>query len=175
MRPNRSKLHRITTAAVLTAVAFMFSYIESILPFRIGIPGVKLGLCHIVTVFALRRLSWQETTAITFVRVSLSALLFGNVTSLAYSACGAALSLAVMLLLRLPKRSGKAVFSLIGISVAGGVAHNLGQILAAMLLMSTPSLGWYLPVLILSGVITGSIIGAVGALAAARVPSIPSK
>ncbi len=170
MRQNRDVLRRITTAAVLTSVAFMLSYLEAVLPFHIGIPGVKLGLCHIVTIMALRRLPLWETVAITAVRVMLAAILFGSVASLAYSATGATLSILVMLLLSRPMVNGKPLFSLIGVSVAGGVAHNLGQLLMASLMMSTPALGWYLPVLILAGAITGALIGTVGALVAARLP-----
>ncbi len=170
MRQNRDVLRRITTAAVLTSVAFMLSYLEAVLPFHIGIPGVKLGLCHIVTIVALRRLPLWETVAITAVRVMLAAILFGSVASLAYSATGATLSILVMLLLSRPMVNGKPLFSLIGVSVAGGVAHNLGQLFTAALLMTTPSLGWYLPVLILAGALTGALIGTVGALAAARLP-----
>lgn len=170
MKRSNTPLHRLTNTALLTAIAFMLSYLEAILPFHIGIPGVKLGLCHVVTVFALRRLSAWETLAITAVRVMLSALLFGSVASLAYSAAGAALSLAVMLPLAQIKRNNAPVFSLLGISIAGGVSHNLGQLMTAAALMSTPSLGWYLPILLITGVITGGVIGAVGALAAARVP-----
>ncbi len=170
MKRASTTLRPITTAALLTAVSFMLSYIEFLLPFHIGIPGVKLGLCHIVTIFALRRLPVWETVAITAVRIFLNALLFGSVASLAYSAAGAGLSLLLMLLLGRIYRNGKPLFSLLGLSVAGGIAHNLGQLITAALLMSTPALIWYLPVLILAGTITGGVIGSVGALAALRVP-----
>lgn len=162
---KREALRRITTAGILTAAAFILSYLEAVLPFSLGIPGVKLGLSHLVTVFALYRLTPWETVAITLVRVVLSALLFGNAASLAYSLAGALLSIAVMLLLcRLP------VFSPIGVSVAGGICHNLGQLACAALLMSTVSLGWYLPVLLAAGCISGAVIGTVGGILIRRVP-----
>ena len=162
---NREVLRRIATAGVLTAAAFILSYLEAILPFSLGIPGVKLGLSHLVTVFALYRLTAWETASITLVRVVLAAFLFGSTASLAYSLAGALLSLAVMLLLRrLP------VFSPTGVSVAGGICHNLGQLACAALLMSTASLGWYLPVLLVAGCISGAVIGAVGGILIRRVP-----
>ena len=130
---RRTALRRVALSGVLTAAAFFLSYLEAILPFSLGIPGVKLGLCHIAVVFALYRLSVWETAAITAVRVVLSALLFGSVASLAYSAAGAALSLVTMLILCRIRVRGNQLFSPIGVSIAGGVAHNLGQILAAAL------------------------------------------
>jgi heptaprenyl diphosphate synthase len=162
---KRKNLRRIATVGVLTAAAFILSYLEAILPFSLGIPGVKLGLSHLVTVFALYRLTAWETVSITLVRVMLAAFLFGNTASLAYSLAGAVLSLAVMLLLRrLP------VFSPTGVSVAGGICHNLGQLACAALLMSTASLGWYLPVLLVAGCISGAVIGIVGGILIRRVP-----
>ncbi len=162
---KREALRRMATASTLTAAAFILSYLEAILPFSLGIPGVKLGLSHLVTVFALYRLTPWETIAITLVRVLLSAFLFGNAASLAYSLAGAVLSLAVMLLLRrLP------LFSPTGVSVAGGICHNLGQLACAALLMSTVSLGWYLPVLLVAGCVSGAVIGTVGGILIRRVP-----
>ncbi len=164
VRHGQESRRRIATAGVLTAVALLFGYIEAILPFQLGIPGVKLGLSHIVTLFALYRLSPWETAAVTLLRVTLSALLFGSVPALAYSAVGAALSLAVMMLLR---RCGR--FSVMGISVAGGVAHNIGQLACAALLMQTPSIALYLPVLLAAGCLCGGVIGVVAAIPIARV------
>ncbi len=166
---QKERLRRLTLSAMLVAAAFVISYIEAILPFSLGIPGVKLGFCHIVTLLALYRLSMWETISITAVRVVLSALLFGSVASLAYSAAGALLSLAIMLVLR---RLGQGKhFSPLGISIAGGVTHNLGQLACAAALMGTPKLGWYLPVLLVAGVLCGGIIGIVAALILGRFQS----
>lgn len=166
---RRAALRRMTLAGVLTAAAFFLSYLEAILPFSVGIPGVKLGLCHIAVVFALYRLSVWETAAITAVRVILSALLFGSVASLAYSVAGAVLSLVVMLVLRRIRVRGKEAFSPLGVSVAGGVAHNLGQMLAAACLMQTAALALYLPVLLVAGACTGALVGLVGGILVSRV------
>lgn len=161
---GRTALRRIAEAGILTAAAFILSYLEAILPFSLGIPGVKLGLSHLVTVFALYRLPPWETVSVTLVRVLLAAFLFGNGASLAYSLAGAILSLTVMLILRrLP------LFSPTGVSIAGGIAHNIGQLACAAFLMSTVRLGWYLPVLLAAGCVCGAVIGGVGAVLIGRV------
>ncbi len=160
---RRSLLRRLTTAAVLTAGAMILSWVEAVLPFSIGIPGVKLGLCHIVTLVALYRLSLWETVALTAVRVLLTAALFGHIPSLLYSAVGAALSLAVMVLLGRLHIGDKAIFSPIGISISGAVAHNIGQLLTAAALMQTTATIVYLPVLLVAGTITGAAVGGVAA------------
>ncbi len=166
---SRQKLRRLTTAGLLTAAALILSWIEAILPFSIGIPGIKLGLCHIITLLALYRLSPWETAAITVLRVSLVALLFGSVASLAYSAAGGLISLGVMMLLKRLKYGEKPVFSLLGVSIAGAVTHNLAQFATAACLMQTAALLSYLPILLATGVLTGALIGMVAAGVADRL------
>ena len=143
------KTKRLVLLAMLTAVAMILSYVESLLP-QIGIPGVKMGLANIAVIFALFRFGWKEAAALSLVRVVLVSLLFGSVGAMLYSLAGAVLSLAVMALLRRIDR-----FSTVGISVAGGVAHNAGQILMAMLILQTKQLLVYLPVLAVSGIAGG--------------------
>ena len=143
------KTKRLVLLAMLTAVAMILSYVESLLP-QIGIPGVKMGLANIAVIFALFRFGWKEAAALSLVRVLLVSLLFGSVGAMLYSLAGAVLSLAVMALLRRIDR-----FSTVGISVAGGVAHNAGQILMAMLILQTKQLLVYLPVLAVSGIAGG--------------------
>ena len=155
---------RLTVMAMLIAAAMILSWVETLLPSP-GIPGVKLGLANIAVIFALYRLGWKEAAAISLVRVGMVSVLFGSVGALFYSVAGAVLSLAVMTLLRRLD-----VFSAVGVSVAGGVAHNLGQILMAMLLLETQRLIWYLPVLILSGLGGGVLVGLCGALLVKRIP-----
>ena len=146
--------HRLTTLAIMVSAAMVLSYLEHLIPVFISVPGVKLGLANIATVFALYSLGWHEACAVSFVRVMLSALLFGNLPSLIYSLWGAALSLAVMILLYY-----LAPFSSVGVSVAGGVTHNAGQLCAAALVMNTPALVSYFPVLLISGTLAGVVIG----------------
>lgn len=157
---------KVAQYGLLTALALALSWLESLLP-PLGAPGVKLGLPNLAIVFALYRLGLKDACVISLVRVVLVTLLFGNGAALAYSLAGAALSLALMGLL---KRTGK--FSSVGVSVAGGVAHNGGQILVAMALLETDRLAWYLPVLWISGTVAGVLIGIVAGVLVERVPDI---
>lgn len=158
------KASKVAQYGLIAALALVLSYLESLVP-SLGVPGVKLGLPNIAIVFALYRLGWRDACIISLVRVFLVFLLFGNGAGLAYSLAGAALSLSLMGLL---KKTGK--FSSIGVSVAGGVAHNAGQILVAMALLETSRLAWYLPVLWVSGTIAGVLVGIVSGGLVERVP-----
>lgn len=158
------KTKRLVLLAMLTAVAMILSYVESLLP-SVGIPGVKMGLANIAVIFALFRFGWKEAAALSLVRIVLVSLLFGSVGAMLYSLAGAVLSLAVMALLRRIDR-----FSTVGISVAGGVAHNAGQILMAMLILQTKQLLGYLPVLAVSGIAGGVLTGLAAALLIRRIP-----
>ena len=158
------KTKRLVLLAMLTAVAMILSYVESLLP-SVGIPGVKMGLANIAVIFSLFRFGWKEAAALSLVRVVLVSLLFGSVGAMLYSLAGAVLSLAVMALLRRIDR-----FSTVGISVAGGVAHNAGQILMAMLILQTKQLLGYLPVLAVSGIAGGVLTGLAAALLIRRIP-----
>ena len=156
---------RLARYALLTALAMALSWLESLVPLA-GVvpPGVKLGLTNLVVIFALYRMSLRDAAVISLIRVVLVAFTFGNSYSFAYSLAGATLSLAVMALL---KRSGK--FSLLGISVAGAVSHNIAQVLVAMAVMETSRLAWYLPVLLVSGIAAGVCVGAAGGLIVKRI------
>ena len=158
------KTKRLVLLAMLTAVAMILSYVESLLP-SVGLPGVKMGLANIAVIFALFRFGWKEAAVLSLVRVVLVSLLFGSVGAMLYSLAGAVLSLAVMALLRRIDR-----FSTVGISVAGGVAHNAGQILMAMLILQTKQLLGYLPVLAVSGIAGGVLTGLAAALLIRRIP-----
>lgn len=158
------KASRVAQYGLLTALALVLSWVESLLP-PLGVPGVKLGLPNLAIVFALYRLGFREACVISLTRVVLVTLLFGNGAALAYSIAGAALSLSLMGLL---KKTGK--FSSVGVSVAGGVAHNAGQILVAMALLETSRLAWYLPVLWISGTVAGVLVGIVSGALVKRIP-----
>ncbi len=158
------KPEKIAQYGLITALALVLSWVESLLP-PLGVPGVKLGLPNLAVVFALYRLGVRDACVISLVRVVLVALLFGNGAALAYSVAGAVLSLALMGLL---KRTGK--FSPVGVSVAGGVAHNAGQILVAMAMLETSRLAWYLPVLWVSGTVAGVLIGIAAGVLVKRIP-----
>ncbi len=141
---------------LLVALAFIFSYLESLLPISIGIPGIKLGLANLVVLLALYRLRVRDAFAISMLRILLAGLTFGSPTTMLYSLCGGLVSFVAMALCR---RSGK--FSVIGVSMAGGVSHNIGQIAAAAVLLQTGEIVWYLPVLLVVGLITGGVLGTV--------------
>lgn len=158
---------RVAYFGVFTALALIFSYVETLIPFQIGIPGVKLGLANLIIVIALYKLSLKETWLLAVTRVLLSGFIFGNYFSIIYSLAGSALSLLVMNYLK--KRGG---FSVMGISLAGGTAHNVGQLLVAMVVVETYSVAYYLPVLLIAGVITGLIIGFVAAEMMKRLANI---
>ena len=150
--------------ALLTALAMIFSFVESQIPSFVAIPGVKVGLANIVVVFALYMLGAKEAFMISLIRVVLSSLLFGSVLSLSYSLAGAILSLLGMMLL---KKTGW--FGPLAVSVTGGVLHNCGQILVASLVLETDVLLYYLPVLMIAGVLTGCVIGIAAALVLKRL------
>lgn len=149
----------LTTYALLTALALVLSYLESLLPLSFAVPGVKMGLPNIAVLFALYRLGGRGACAVSLTRVALVSILFGNLFSLAYSAAGAALSLLVMLPL---KKSGK--FGVPAVSVSGGVAHNVGQVSVAIVVLETRGLIWYLPPLCVSGIAAGLLVGLASAL-----------
>lgn len=139
---------------LFAAIAIIFGYVESLIPFFAGIPGMKLGLANLAILFILEKYSWKEAALVSTVRILVIGFLFGNMFSILYSLAGAALSLTVMTLMK--KFSG---FSILGISVAGGVSHNIGQLIVASLIVENTSLLYYAPALLISGVVTGLLIG----------------
>lgn len=154
---------------MLSALALALSFLESLIPFQPGLPGIKLGLANLVIVFALYRMDVHSALLINTVRILLSSLLFSGLFGLLYSAAGAAASLAAMTLLlqinRKREQAGKSIlFSIFGVSMTGGVFHNLGQLLVAILFLSSLNLIFYLPVMIISGIVMGLINGMIARL-----------
>lgn len=139
---------------LFAAVAIIFGYVESLIPFFVGIPGIKLGLANLAVLFVLETYSWKEAALVSVVRIFIIGFLFGNLFSILYSLAGAALSLTVMTMMK--KKSG---FSILGVSVAGGVSHNVGQLIVAAIIVENTSLLYYAPALLISGVVTGLVIG----------------
>lgn len=157
--------NRFIYLGVLTALAMIASYIEVLLPFSVGIAGIKLGLANIVVVITLYVLGEKEAFLVSFVRIFLMGFLFGNMAGILYSLAGGMLSLAVMLVLfRLRK------FSVSGISIAGGVSHNIGQLSVAVFIVSNLNLMYYLPVLLCAGIVTGLLIGILAREILRRLP-----
>ena len=155
---------KMTTLALLISVAMILSYIESLVPAFVAVPGMKLGLSNIATVFALYTLGWPAAIAVSLVRVCLSALLFGNIPSLIFSLAGAVLALASMILL-----SKLNLFSSVGVSVVGAVCHNIGQVAAAVIVMETLGVAYYVIPLLLSGTVAGIVIGIISGILVERI------
>lgn len=149
---------KLTALALFSAMAIIFSYIEAVLPpIWSAIPGIKVGLANIVTVTLLYKFSIKEAFIVAFIRIIVIALLFGNVMTLVYSLAGFVLSVVIMAIL---KRTG--LFSSVGVSIAGGVFHNLGQITVAMIMLQTKEIGYYMIVLAFTGTVAGILIGIAG-------------
>ena len=162
----KNTVKRTALLGLFSAVAIVFAYIEVLLPpLLTAIPGIKLGLPNVVIVFMLYRRGAGEAIAVSLVRILAVSMLFGNFASFAYSIAGGALSLLAMIVLKKMN-----FLSHVGVSVAGGVLHNVGQILMAMLLLGTAELGYYLVVLAVTGTVAGVLIGICGGIAISRVP-----
>ena len=155
----------VALLGICTAIAMVLSYLESLIPVSFAVPGVKLGLANIAIVFVLYKLGAKEAVLVSALRIIWMAILFGNFLTLAYSAAGAVLSLTAMILLKRSER-----FSTVGVSVTGGILHNAGQILVAMLVMETAQIVYYLPVLCISGIAAGVAVGIVSAILIKRIP-----
>lgn len=178
MKKNKT----IAYTAVFTALAFILSYLESLLPAFTGIPGVKPGFANIVVLVALAVLGVREAVLIAVIRIILSGFAFNGMFAMIYSFAGAALSLLTMIILsRAPfksvahrkadgseghKKTGR--FGTTGISIAGGVMHNVGQVIAAVI-VTGPTVFYYLPILIISGIIAGAITGIIAGVTTARL------
>lgn len=158
------KASKLSLAALSVSLAMILSFVESQIPAFVAIPGVKIGLTNIVVIYALYKLGWKYAAVISFVRVLLVGILFGNGVSIAYSLAGAAVSFVVMVLLMRAK-----VFSTTAVSVAGGVMHNMAQIGMACIIMETNLLTYYAPFLLISGTLAGIAIGVISAIMLKRV------
>lgn len=161
------KARKVAFLGLSIALAMILSFVESQIPVFTMIPGMKVGLPNLVIVFLLYRAGWKETVVVSLIRVGLVALLFGNLQSLIFSVSGAALSLIGMILL---KKIGK--FSPVAVSVSGGVLHNVGQIIAACLWTQVAQVAYYLPVLLISGICAGVVIGLLAAFLLKRLENV---
>ena len=162
----REKSKSVAVLGLCTATALILAYVEVLMPpLFSAIPGIKMGLPNVLLVFLLYRRGAPSAIVVSWLRILLVSMLFGNAMALFYSLAGGFLSMATMILLR------KLNFvSEIGVSVAGGVTHNVGQILMAMLLLETAELGYYLVVLTVTGTLAGILIGLCGSLLIRKIP-----
>ena len=156
---------RVAISALFASLALIFSYIEAILPAAPGIPGIKLGIANLVVIIAMYRLNSRYALTVNLIRIFLAGFMFSGLYGAIYSLCGCILSFAVMYLL---KKSD--AFSVVGVSMGGGVAHNIGQLSIAAILVSSPQIFYYLPVLIISGTVSGILIGWLGWILLEHIP-----
>ena len=161
---NRTSARYVATLGLLAALALIFSYVESLLPAP-GPPGVKLGIANIVVVIVLYRYSVKEAAAVNFLRVAIAGLLFTGLYGALFSAAGALLSLTGMALLKKTR-----LFSMAGVSMAGGVLHNLGQLIVAALLIEENAVFYYFPLLLFSGIASGILTGIIATLVSRSLP-----
>lgn len=146
--------NKIAYWGVFLALALVCSYVESLIPISFGIPGVKLGLTNIVVILMLYTIGAKDAILISVLRIILAGFMFGNAFSIIYSLAGGILSFVVMLLL---KNTGK--LKILSISTAGGISHNVGQLIVAALVVENYNILFYVPILIIAGIITGFLIG----------------
>ena len=159
--------NKVAVFGVFTSLALILSYVELLIPINFGIPGMKLGLANLLVVILLYKGCPRDALLLSVIRILLSGLIFGNMFGIFYSLGGGLLSLAVMVFL---KKTGQ--FTVAGISIGGGASHNVGQLLVAMFVVQTYQVGYYLPVLLIAGVITGAVIGILSAEVLKRTQSI---
>lgn len=150
---------------LMLALALIASYVESLIPVPIPVPGIKLGVANSVVLILLYYSNSKTAWGISITRVILSGFMFGSLSSVLYSLSGAILSLLIMSFCK--KRD---CFTMTGVSVAGGVSHNIGQIIMAYLVLESNAVWYYLPILLVSGCITGSLIGILGKEIFRRLP-----
>jgi heptaprenyl diphosphate synthase len=164
----RNETRRIALLGVLTSVALVLSYLEVMLPpISTAVPGIKMGLPNLIIIFVLYKFGLKEAVTVSLIRVFIVALLFGNVMTLAYSVAGAVLSLGLMTLFKKIN-----LFSQIGVSIIGGISHNLGQILVAIFLFDTIQIGYYMIVLSITGTIAGVLIGIISSILVKKLEKV---
>lgn len=152
-------MRRTVELGFLLALALILSYVESLIPFSFGIPGIKLGLPNLIVLLLLYdgAEGAREALLVNALRIVLSGFLFSNLYTILYALSGAAFSFLAMLM---GKKCGR--FSMIGVSVLGGVFHNIGQMIVAILVVETFAVSYYAPFLIVAGTVTGALLGFAG-------------
>ena len=160
-------IRQITIMGMLVALAMVLGFVETLIPINLGIPGMKLGLANIVVVIALFLFDIKTAVVVSILRIILIAMTFGNMSMMFYSIAGASLSLLSMIAISKIKS-----FSLISVSIVGGIMHNVGQIICAAFVVRTNGVFTYLPVLIIAGLVSGALIGIVAGLILVRLTNV---
>lgn len=167
MKQKRNPARQAALYGLLAALAYVLGYVESLVPIYLGAPGVKLGLANLASVITLYSLGAGAAVSVNLLRIVLTGFTFGNMSMLLYSLAGAALSLSVMVVCR--KFS---LFGMTGISILGGVCHNLGQFFMAAFVVETFGVFAYFPVLLGAGTVAGALIGLLGGMILRRIRPI---
>ena len=160
-----ARTKHLTVCALLAALAMILSYVDSAIPYNMGAPGVKLGLANLVILIALYEIGLKDAALINLVRILVVGLTFSGLMATAYSLAGGFLSLTVMALLKKTD-----LFSMVGVSMAGGVAHNLGQLLIAALVVENMKMFLYFPILVYTGIAAGIGMGIIAYLTSRKLP-----
>ena len=172
-KEGRAKGHnpaeKVALYGILIALAFIFSYVEALIPLPVPVPGMKLGLANLVNVVGLYTVGAAGTIAVGLIRIVMVGFTFSNPGSMLYALSGGILSLAAMALAKKMDWFDKT-----GVSILGGVCHNIGQLSMAAWITGTASVFSYLPVLLVAGVITGAVIGLLGGLVTERIAPVVS-
>lgn len=166
MPSQNNRTQKIAMRGMLLAVAIVLSWLEAQIPPLIAVPGIKLGLTNLVVLIALYRFGERDAVFINILRIILVGITFGNAFSLIYSLAGGLLSGLAMILLKKSNR-----FSMVSVSLAGGIFHNIGQILVAMAVLKTKTVIYYVPVLWVSGMAAGIMVGLLGGQVLKRLPA----
>lgn len=161
------KTRNVAMYGMLIALAFILSYIESIIPIPVPIPGIKIGLANLVVITALYTMGAKQAFVLSMIRIILVGFTFGSPSTMMFSFAGGVLSWLLMVLAKRWK-----AFSMTGVSILGGMGHNIGQIIVAIIVLKTSVLIYYLPFLIISGLVTGAAIGMVGALITSKIEKV---
>lgn len=162
--------NRAAYFGTFTALALILGYVEMLIPIQFGIPGVKLGLANLVTILVLYKMGWKDALLLSVVRIVLGGFIFSNLFAVFYSLAGGLLSLSVM---GIVKKTGK--FSVVGVSIWGGIFHNIGQLAVAMAVVQTYEVGYYFPVLLVAGLLTGMVIGILSGEVLKRIKNLRLK
>ncbi|MDF2611759.1 MAG: putative rane protein [Lachnospiraceae bacterium] len=158
------KSKRTATYGLLIALAFILSYIETLIPIPFAVPGMKMGLANLVVITGLYAMGGKQAFVLSMIRIILVGFTFGNLSTMAFSIAGGLLSWFLMLIFMKTKW-----FSIVGVSIIGGISHNIGQILVSIYIVDNLNIAYYLPFLLITGVVTGTLIGMLGALIVKRL------
>lgn len=155
---------------IFTALALILGYVELLIPIQFGIPGAKLGLANLITILVLYKMGWKDAFLLSVTRIVLGGFIFSSLFSILYSLAGGILSLTAMGILKKTEK-----FTVIGVSICGGVFHNIGQLAVAMAVVQTYEVGYYFPVLLIAGLLTGLLIGMISTEVLKRIKNLRLK